>query len=83
MGGTVDVGNASVDGATDAGLLPGQFAPPGEIRHGTRRRGEVERASARSRWATGEVRATLRVLVEGCGPPRVGGVDRALIDRCG
>ena len=67
MGETVYVGNAGVDGATNAGWLLGHFAPPGEIRHSTDvevKWGVHPPGEARSRWATGERRTTLLVLVQ-------------------
>ncbi|WP_428965548.1 cupin domain-containing protein [Micromonospora fluostatini] len=65
---TVYVGNAGVDGATNGGWLLGHFMPTGEVRHsadvevkwGVHRAGE-----SRERWATGERRTTLLVLVSG------------------
>ncbi|MFR9776902.1 signal peptidase I [Micromonospora sp. MS34] len=64
----VYVGKAAVDGATDAGWLLGHFKPPGDVRHST----EVEvkwgvhpPGEARSRWATGEQRTALLVLISG------------------
>ncbi|KXK62012.1 signal peptidase I [Micromonospora rosaria] len=65
---TVYVGNAGVDGATNGGWLLGHFMPAGEVRHsadvevkwGVHRAGE-----SRERWATGERRTTLLVLVSG------------------
>ncbi|MFF5180413.1 signal peptidase I [Micromonospora sp. NPDC000316] len=69
MGETVYVGNAGVDGAGNAGWLLGHFAPPGEIRHSTDvevKWGVHRPGEARSRWATGERRTTLLVLVQGC-----------------
>jgi quercetin dioxygenase-like cupin family protein len=68
MDDAVYVGNAGVDGATDAGWLLGHFKPVGDVRHST----EVEvkwgvhpAGEARSRWATGERRTALLVLVSG------------------
>ncbi|MCZ7437953.1 signal peptidase I [Micromonospora sp. WMMC241] len=64
----VYVGNAAVDGATDAGWLLGHFKPVGDVRHSA----EVEvkwgvhpAGEARSRWATGERRTALLVLISG------------------
>ncbi|MFJ8578170.1 signal peptidase I [Micromonospora sp. NPDC093277] len=64
----VYVGNAAVDGVTDAGWLLGHFKPPGDVRRST----EVEvkwgvhpAGEARSAWATGERRTALLVLVGG------------------
>lgn len=64
----VYVGNAAVDGVTDAGWLLGHFKPPGDVRHST----EVEvkwgvhpAGETRSRWATAERRTALLVLVSG------------------
>ncbi|MEU6078569.1 signal peptidase I [Micromonospora sp. NPDC047074] len=64
----VYVGNAGVDGATNAGWLLGHFMPVGDARHS----GDVEvkwgvhpAGEARSRWATGERRTALLVLVSG------------------
>lgn len=64
----VYVGNAAVDGATDAGWLLGHFKPLGDVRHST----EVEvkwgvhpAGEARSAWATGELRTALLVLISG------------------
>ncbi|MFC4147783.1 signal peptidase I [Micromonospora mangrovi] len=68
MDDAVYVGNAGVDGATDAGWLLGHFKPVGDVRHSD----EVEvkwgvhpAGEARSRWATGERRTALLVLVSG------------------
>ncbi|MGC3862744.1 signal peptidase I [Micromonospora chersina] len=64
----VYVGNAAVDGATDAGWLLGHFKPLGDVRHST----EVEvkwgvhpAGETRSQWATGERRTALLVLISG------------------
>ncbi|MFG3303385.1 signal peptidase I [Micromonospora chersina] len=64
----VYVGNAAVDGATDAGWLLGHFKPLGDVRHST----EVEVkwgvhpvGETRSQWATGERRTALLVLISG------------------
>ncbi|MFC3502348.1 signal peptidase I [Micromonospora krabiensis] len=64
----VYVGNAGADGAVNAGWLLGHFMPPGDPRHST----EVEvkwgvhpAGEARARWATGERRTALLVLVSG------------------
>ena len=68
MDDSVYVGNAGVDGVTDAGWLLGHFKPPGDVRHSA----EVEvkwgvhpAGEARSRWATGERRTALLVLISG------------------
>ena len=68
MDDSVYVGNAGVDGVTDAGWLLGHFKPPGDVRHST----EVEvkwgvhpAGEARSQWATGERRTALLVLITG------------------
>ncbi|MCI4067053.1 signal peptidase I [Micromonospora sp. R77] len=68
MDDAVYVGNAGVDGATDAGWLLGHFKPAGDVRHSA----EVEvkwgvhpAGEARSRWATGERRTALLVLISG------------------
>ncbi|MFG1677633.1 signal peptidase I [Micromonospora sp. NPDC049282] len=64
----VYVGNAAVDGATDAGWLLGHFKPAGDVRHSA----EVEvkwgvhpAGETRARWATGERRTALLVLISG------------------
>ncbi|MGC4896776.1 signal peptidase I [Micromonospora sp. DT31] len=64
----VYVGNAALDGAADAGWLLGHFKPVGDVRHSS----EVEvkwgvhpAGEARSRWATGERRTALLVLISG------------------
>ncbi|MFI7607708.1 signal peptidase I [Micromonospora sp. NPDC049366] len=64
----VYVGNAGADGAVNAGWLLGHFMPPGDPRHST----EVEvkwgvhaAGETRARWATGERRTALLVLVSG------------------
>ncbi|TDB69554.1 signal peptidase I [Micromonospora sp. KC723] len=64
----VYVGNAGVDGAAEGGWLLGHFLPADDPRHST----EVEvkwgvhpPGQARSRWATGERRTALLVLVSG------------------
>lgn len=68
MDDSVYVGNAGVDGATDAGWLLGHFKPPGDVRHSA----EVEvkwgvhpAGETRSQWATGERRTALLVLISG------------------
>ncbi|MFC0004395.1 cupin domain-containing protein [Micromonospora siamensis] len=68
MNEAVYVGKAGVDGATNAGWLLGHFMPAGDPRHSA----EVEvkwgvhpPGEARSRWATGELRTALLVLVSG------------------
>lgn len=64
----VYVGNAGVDGATNAGWLLGHFMPPGDVRHSTDvevKWGVHPAGEARSRWATGERRTALLVLVSG------------------
>ncbi|MEV5765095.1 signal peptidase I [Micromonospora sp. NPDC052213] len=68
MDGTVYVGKAGVDGATNAGWLLGHFMPPGAVRHSTDvevKWGVHPAGEARSRWATGERRTALLVLVSG------------------
>ncbi|MEV1332366.1 signal peptidase I [Micromonospora costi] len=68
MDGSVYVGNAGVDGATNAGWLLGHFMPEGEVRHSTDvevKWGVHPAGEARSRWATGERRTALLVLVDG------------------
>ncbi|TDC27881.1 signal peptidase I [Micromonospora sp. 15K316] len=65
---TVYVGNAGVDGATDGGWLLGHFVPKGEIRHSTDveiKWGVHPPGETRARWATGERRTALLVLVSG------------------
>ncbi|TDC79379.1 signal peptidase I [Micromonospora sp. KC606] len=64
----VYVGNAAVDGAAEGGWLLGHFLPVDDPRRST----EVEvkwgvhpPGQARSRWATGERRTALLVLVSG------------------
>ncbi|MEU4793404.1 signal peptidase I [Micromonospora tulbaghiae] len=64
----VYVGNAAVDGATDAGWLLGHFKPAGDVRHSTDvevKWGVHPAGEARSRWATGERRTALLVLISG------------------
>lgn len=68
MDDTVYVGNAGVDGATNAGWLLGHFMPAGDVRHSTDvevKWGVHPAGEARSRWATGERRTALLVLVGG------------------
>ncbi|SIR80406.1 signal peptidase I [Micromonospora avicenniae] len=65
---TVYVGNAGVDGATNAGWLLGHFMPPDEVRHSTDvevKWGVHPRGETRARWATGERRTALLVLISG------------------
>ncbi|MGK5440887.1 signal peptidase I [Micromonospora sp. URMC 105] len=64
----VYVGNAGVDGATNAGWLLGHFMPAGDPRHSAElevKWGVHPPGQARSRWATGERRTALLVLVSG------------------
>ncbi|MEW2445267.1 signal peptidase I [Micromonospora marina] len=64
----VYVGNAAVDGATDAGWLLGHFKPAGDVRHSTDvevKWGVHPAGETRSRWATGERRTALLVLISG------------------
>ncbi|MEU9509207.1 signal peptidase I [Micromonospora sp. NPDC048170] len=64
----VYVGNAGVDGATNAGWLLGHFMPRGDARHSDDvevKWGVHPAGEARSRWATGERRTALLVLVSG------------------
>ncbi|MBQ1073229.1 signal peptidase I [Micromonospora sp. C31] len=64
----VYVGNAGVDGATNAGWLLGHFMPSGDPRHSADvevKWGVHPAGEARSRWATGERRTALLVLVSG------------------
>lgn len=64
----VYVGNAGVDGATNAGWLLGHFMPAGDPRHSADievKWGVHPPGEARSRWATGERRTALLVLVSG------------------
>ncbi|MER7894047.1 signal peptidase I [Micromonospora sp. NPDC094482] len=68
MSETVYVGNAGVDGAADAGWLLGHFVPPGDVRHSTDvevKWGVHPAGEARARWATGERRIALLVLISG------------------
>ncbi|MGK5676727.1 signal peptidase I [Micromonospora sp. URMC 106] len=68
MDDTVYVGNAGVDGATNAGWLLGHFMPAGDVRHSTDvevKWGVHPAGEARSRWATGERRTALLVLLGG------------------
>ncbi|SCG74113.1 cupin domain-containing protein [Micromonospora inositola] len=68
MDDSVYVGNAGVDGAADAGWLLGHFKPPGDVRHSTEvevKWGVHRAGEARSRWATGERRTALLVLISG------------------
>ncbi|MEH0973105.1 signal peptidase I [Micromonospora sp. CPCC 205546] len=64
----VYVGNAGVDGATNAGWLLGHFMPSHDARHSADvevKWGVHPAGEARSRWATGERRTALLVLVSG------------------
>ncbi|MFG3706309.1 signal peptidase I [Micromonospora sp. NPDC047670] len=68
MDDTVYVGNAGVDGATNAGWLLGHFMPAGDVRHSADvevKWGVHPAGEARSRWATGERRTALLVLLGG------------------
>jgi hypothetical protein len=65
---SVYTGNANVDGALDAGWLLGHFKPAGDIRHSTDleiKWGVHPPGDRRERWATGEVRTALLVLISG------------------
>lgn len=66
---SVYVGNAGVDGATDAGWLLGHFAPPGSgVRHSTDvevKWGVHPAGERRAAWTDGERRTALLVLVSG------------------
>jgi mannose-6-phosphate isomerase-like protein (cupin superfamily) len=65
---SVYVGNASVDGALDAGWLLGYFKPDGDIRHSTDleiKWGVHPPGDQRAQWATGETRTALLVLISG------------------
>ncbi|WP_431977269.1 signal peptidase I [Micromonospora haikouensis] len=77
----VYVGKADVDGPREGGWLLGHFMPEGD----PRRSGDVEvkwgvhaAGEARSRWATGERRTALLVLVSG-GRFRVELPDRTVL----
>lgn len=64
----VYVGNASRDGALDAGWLLGHFKPPGDPRHSEAvevKWGEHPPGDERAAWVTGEQRWALLVLVSG------------------
>jgi hypothetical protein len=77
---SVYVGNANVDGALDAGWLLGHFKPVGDIRHSTDveiKWGVHPPGDQRERWATGEVRTALLVLISG--RFRVDLPDRAVV----
>ncbi|MEV4200763.1 signal peptidase I [Micromonospora globbae] len=68
MDDAIYVGNAGVDGATNGGWLLGHFMPPGEVRHSTDveiKWGVHPPGETRARWATGERRTALLVLVSG------------------
>ncbi|MEU4681186.1 signal peptidase I [Micromonospora sp. NPDC023737] len=65
---TVYVGNAGIDGATNGGWLLGHFMPPHEVRHSTDvevKWGVHPQGETRARWATGERRTALLVLISG------------------
>ncbi|MFC8849395.1 MULTISPECIES: signal peptidase I [unclassified Micromonospora] len=77
----VYVGKADVDGPREGGWLLGHFMPVGDLR----RSGDVEvkwgvhaAGETRSRWATGERRTALLVLVSG-GRFRVELPDRTVL----
>ncbi|NBE83116.1 cupin domain-containing protein [Micromonospora rubida] len=77
----VYVGNAGVDGPAEGGWLLGHFMPPGDPRHSTDvevKWGVHPPGEARSRWATGERRTALLVLVSG-GRFRVELPDRTVL----
>lgn len=64
----VYVGNAGQDAALDAGWLLGHFKDFSDPRHSTDleiKWGVHPRGDERARWATGEVRTALLVLVSG------------------
>ncbi|MFI0796784.1 signal peptidase I [Micromonospora rubida] len=77
----VYVGNAGADGPAEGGWLLGHFMPPGDPRHSTDvevKWGVHQPGEARSRWATGERRTALLVLVRG-GRFRVELPDRTVL----
>lgn len=62
------VGNATIDAAADYGWLLGHFKPEGDVRHSEDveiKWGVHPRGDERAKWATGEVRTALLVLVSG------------------
>jgi quercetin dioxygenase-like cupin family protein len=62
------VGNATVDGSADAGWLLGHFKPPGDPRHSQDveiKWGVHPPGEERARWASGETRTALLVLISG------------------
>jgi quercetin dioxygenase-like cupin family protein len=64
----VYVGNATQDGALDAGWLLGHFKAPGDPRHSDAvevKWGVHEAGEERAEWATGERRTALLVLISG------------------
>ncbi|GAA2702069.1 signal peptidase I [Micromonospora olivasterospora] len=68
MDDSVYVGKAGPDGAAEGGWLLGHFRLPGDPRHSTDvevKWGVHPPGEARSRWATGERRTALLVLVSG------------------
>lgn len=68
MDDSVYVGNATADGAGNGGWLLGHFMPTGDVRHSTDvevKWGVHAAGETRARWATGERRTALLVLVSG------------------
>lgn len=64
----VYVGNATVDAAADRGWLLGHFKPLGDLRHSDDveiKWGVHPPGDRRRRWATGEKRTALLVLISG------------------
>ncbi|TDE40448.1 signal peptidase I [Nonomuraea mesophila] len=62
------VGNAGVDGASDAGWLLGHFKHPGDPRHSEDveiKWGVHPPGDRRAAWAVGETRTALLVLISG------------------
>lgn len=62
------VGNATRDGALDAGWLLGHFKPPGDPRHSEAveiKWGVHAPGEERAEWAVGERRTALLVLISG------------------
>lgn len=62
------VGNATVDAAGDRGWLLGHFKPLTDARHSEDveiKWGVHEQGDERAKWATGEIRTALLVLISG------------------
>jgi hypothetical protein len=80
----VYVGNATIDAAGDRGWLLGHFKPVADIRHSDDveiKWGVHTPGDRRARWATGEKRTALLVLISGRFRVELPGRDVVLAER--